>query len=107
MRLYDDIIISGNKAIAKSYAKINLTLDVIAKREDGYHDVSMVMQTINLYDNITVTKVNKGINLSVSGAELPLDSSNIAYKAAEVFFNECGIEGGADIHIEKNIPKHH
>ena len=104
MRLYSDIIISGNKAIAKSYAKINLTLDVIAKRIDGYHDVSMVMQSINLYDNITVIRKEKGIKLSISGAELPLDGNNIAYKAAEVFFTECGITGGADIHIEKNIP---
>lgn len=104
MRLYNDIIISGNKAVAKSYAKINLTLDVLSRRENGYHDVCMVMQTINLYDTVTVVKKNEGIALSISNDELPTDGRNIAYKAAEIFFNECGINGGAEINIDKNIP---
>ncbi len=104
MRLYNDIIISDDKAIAKSYAKINLTLDVLSKRDNGYHDVCMVMQTINLYDTVTVIKQKDGINLTVNSNELPIDDKNIAYKAAEVFFKECNISGGASIHIEKNIP---
>ena len=53
--LCDDIIISADRAIARSYAKINLTLDVLGKRENGYHDVEMIMQTISLFDLLIIT----------------------------------------------------
>ncbi len=104
MRLSDEIIINGNRAYARSYAKINLTLDVLNKREDGYHNVSMVMQTVNLCDMVTVEKNEKEITLVTNLNYLPLGEKNIAWKAAKIFFEECQIKGGARIDIQKNIP---
>lgn len=104
MRLFDDIIINGNRAICKSYAKINLTLDVLGKRDNGYHDVSMIMQTVNLADSLIIDRTKSGILLNTNLPFLPNDSKNIAYAAAELFFKECEISGGARINIRKNIP---
>lgn len=104
MRLLDDIIITGNRAIAKSYAKINLTLDVLNRLENGYHSVCMVMQSLNLFDLVTVEKASSGICVSSNVSELPSDANNIAYKAAELFFEKIAICGGAKIELSKNIP---
>ena len=91
--------------ICKSYAKINLALDVIKKREDNYHELSMIMQSIGLYDTLTINKTDKaGINLSSDKPYLPTDSKNVAYKATELFFQRAEIKCGIDIFIEKNIP---
>ena len=104
MNLCDDIIISRNRAIAKSYAKVNLTLDVLGKLENGYHEVKMVMQPLNLFDLIIVKKAPAGIIIKNNIPALPCDNKNIAYKAAELFFEETGIIGGVSINIKKNIP---
>ncbi len=104
MRLYDDIIISGSRAIARSYAKVNLTLDVLGKRADGYHDVKMIMQTTGLFDLVIVDKEPYGISVSTNLKFLPTGDKNIAWKAAAAFFESCGIKGGARILIHKNIP---
>lgn len=87
-------------------AKINLTLDVLGKRFDGYHDVSMIMQAVSLYDEITVnTCETQGITISCGYPGVPEDSSNIAYKAAELFFDHTKItKYGVHIHIGKTIP---
>lgn len=87
----------------KAYAKINLTLDVINKRPDGYHELETVMRTISLYDTVSVEKADK-IILTCSEPGVPLDEKNTCHKAAEVFFKDTGILGGAKIIIEKNIP---
>lgn len=84
-------------------AKINLILDVTGKRADGYHDVKMIMQTLEFGDTVTIEKARCGIALSGTGALL-YDKTNLAYKSAELFFKKSGIVGGADIHIEKRIP---
>lgn len=102
--LYDDIIITGHRAIARSYAKINLTLDVLKKLENGYHEVEMIMQSLSLFDLIIVDKQHYGIGIRTNVKFLPNDSSNIAYKAAELFFKHTGIKGGCKILIHKNIP---
>lgn len=104
MRLYDDIVISHDRAIARSYAKVNLTLDVTGRRENGYHDVRMIMQSVSLFDLVIVDKLNSGISISCNIKYLPCDDRNIAYKSAALFFEECGIKGGAKILIHKNIP---
>ena len=104
MNLCDDIIISRNRAIAKSYAKVNLTLDVLGKLENGYHEVRMVMQPLNLFDLILVKKAPAGIIIKTNNPVLPCDNKNIAYKAAELFFEETEIRGGVSINIKKNIP---
>lgn len=100
----DDIVISGNRAMARSYAKINLTLDVLNKRADGYHNVEMVMQTLNLYDLVLVDRDVSGISISTNLKYLANNEKNIAYKAAEAFYNTLGIKGGVKIMIHKNIP---
>lgn len=87
-----------------AYAKINLMLDVIKKRDDGFHDVKMIMQTLELCDVITAEKTESGIYLSGSDLSLDYGESNLAYKAAVLFFKISEINGGAKIHIEKNIP---
>lgn len=102
--LYDDIVITGQRAMARSYAKINLTLDVLGKRPDGYHDVEMIMQTVSLYDMIIVDKCDEGIEISTNLKFLPVNENNIAYKAARDFFQYTHINKGCKIIIHKNIP---
>ncbi len=104
MSIISDMIISGNRAIARSYAKINLTLDVLGKRPDGYHDVEMVMQTVSLFDLIIADKTADSIRISTNLRYLPCNEKNIAYKAAALFFAETGIKGGVKFLIHKNIP---
>ncbi|MBE6897020.1 MAG: 4-(cytidine 5'-diphospho)-2-C-methyl-D-erythritol kinase [Ruminococcaceae bacterium] len=93
-----------------AYAKINLTLDVLNKREDGYHEISSVMQTISLCDvlsfNIEDRKDNENeIIITSNDNDLPTDSKNLCHKACTLFFEEFGICGKTvNIHIEKNIP---
>lgn len=102
--LKDDIVITGSRAIARSYAKINLTLDVLGKRDNGYHDVEMIMQTVSLFDLIIIDKTHSGIKITTNLHFLPTNEKNIAYLAAQAFFNKTGINGGCHININKNIP---
>ena len=89
----------------KALAKINLGLDVLGRRENGYHDVRMVMQTIYLYDNVTVEKTAEaGIRLECNLFYLPLDENNIAYKAAKLLMDEFDIQKGVRIVLDKHIP---
>ena len=97
------------KAIVKAPAKINLTLDIVGKRADGYHDVAMVMQTVSLYDTVTVeTNGEKGEGIEVSCPaypEVPTDDSNIVCKAAKAFFTATGTAPKPlKITIDKVIP---
>ena len=71
MLLSDDIILNGGRAIAKSYAKINLTLDVLGRMENGYHEIEMVMQTVNLFDLVIVDRQEHGIRVSTNLRYLP------------------------------------
>ena len=94
-----------NSIILKGRAKINLSLDVVGKRENGYHDLEMIMQSINLYDTIYIRKTKvSGVRLKTNYSWLPTNEKNIAYKAAELFFKETGISGGVAIEITKHIP---
>lgn len=89
----------------KALAKINLGLDVVGKREDGYHLVRMVMQTIHLFDSIQMQKIRTpGIQLTSNMKYLPKDEHNIAYKAAELLIQEFKLTEGIHIHITKRIP---
>lgn len=94
------------KATFKSFAKINLTLDVLGKLPNGYHDIKMIMQSISLYDMITVEAYTEGegINITTSLPYLPANNDNLAYRAAELFLEETGISGQVNIHLEKHIP---
>lgn len=89
-----------------AFAKVNLTLDVLGKREDGYHDLCSVMQTISLHDGITL-QLNTGEEwkLLCETDGVPCDSRNLAWKAARVFFDSTGLEpDGVTIGIQKRIP---
>ena len=95
----------NNTITLKALAKINLGLDVLGRRENGYHDVRMVMQTIYLYDNVTLSKTEEtGIQLSCNLFYLPVDESNIAYKAAKLLIDEFHIQEGVRIELDKHIP---
>ena len=88
----------------KAYGKVNISLDVVGKREDGYHLLSMIMQNIDLYDEIEVEKQECGIILECDKSYVPVDNRNLAYKAAEIFKERYDIVDGVKINIEKNIP---
>ncbi|TDX51272.1 4-(cytidine 5'-diphospho)-2-C-methyl-D-erythritol kinase [Orenia marismortui] len=88
----------------KSYAKINLTLDVLAKRKDGYHEVEMIMQTIDLSDKLSFSKIKKGIEIITDHPDVPTDNSNLIYKAAKMLFGEFGITEGIRVNLTKRIP---
>ena len=92
------------KITLKAPAKINLYLDVGARRPDGYHDIKSIMHTVDLCDTVTVDTDRDGIFLTCSDTSLPTGRENLAYKAAEVFFEKSGINAAAQIHIEKKIP---
>lgn len=86
----------------KAFAKINLFLDIESRREDGYHDILSVMQTVDLCDNITLERIERGIELSNDiGIEKERD---LAYRAAAAFFDAVGARGGVRISVDKRIP---
>ena len=86
-------------------AKINLALDVLRRREDGYHEVRMIMQSIRLFDRLTLERTNKsGITLSSNLSFLPNDENNLVYRAADLLRQEFGITDGLQIRLEKRIP---
>lgn len=93
-----------NKIVLEAAAKLNLSLDITGIRQDGYHLLDSVMQSISLYDRVALVKKDFGITLDVDNPKIPKDSKNTAYKSAEAFFEDTGISGGVDIFIEKSIP---
>ncbi len=87
-----------------AYAKLNLTLDILRKREDGYHDLQMVMQTVELHDDVTVT-LTDGTGIDCRCGEIPGDETNLAVRAARAFFEAAGAAPrGLAIDIAKRIP---
>lgn len=88
----------------KAYAKINLGLDVTGRLPNGYHQVRMIMQSIDLWDHLTLQKASDGITLTSDSQELPLDENNLAYRAAALMLEKCRISSGVRIHLQKNIP---
>ena len=85
-------------------AKINLTLDILGKRPDGFHEVAMVMQTIGLHDTLVMEKTERDIELSINVPWLKADEKNLAWRAAELIRQEYGLEGGVRIELTKRIP---
>ena len=89
----------------RACAKINLGLDVVRRRPDGYHDVRMIMQMLSLCDEVTVKRTAEpGIRLNCDLAELPCDASNIAWRAAAAVMERFGLQEGVLIDIRKHIP---
>lgn len=89
----------------KALAKINLGLDVIRRREDGYHEVRMVMQTIHLYDRLDIVRSHEpGIRIQSNLNFLPVNENNLVYKAGMLLMDEFGITDGVDVRLTKRIP---
>lgn len=89
----------------RAFAKINLGLDVIRRREDGYHDVRMIMQTIQMYDQLEMEKKgSKGIALTTNLSYIPVNENNLVYKAAKLLMDQYQIQEGVSIHLNKFIP---
>ena len=95
-----------DKVNERAYGKINLSLDVLGRRANGYHDVSMVMQTVDLYDVITLRKLSDRdeIILTTDVDNIPLDEGNIVYKAIKLIKEEYGIDIGVSADIKKRLP---
>lgn len=94
----------GSSVTEQAPAKINLALLVGEKHPDGYHDVTSVMQSVSLCDTVTARRASGGITLTCSDPSLACDETNLAYRAAALFFEETGIEGGVHLTLEKVIP---
>lgn len=94
-----------NTVTVKAYAKINLGLDVLRKRADGYHDVCMIMQSLELHDKVTIhKKKDEGIVVRTNLSYLPCNQDNLVYKAAALFIQTQGIKDGLFLELEKYIP---
>lgn len=93
-----------NKLILESHGKINLSLDVLYKREDGYHELNTIMQEIDLKDTIILKEIDKGIEIQCNDKDVPLDQKNLVYKAWEKMTDITGENRGIHITIEKQIP---
>lgn len=89
----------------KTRAKINLSIDIVGKREDGYHLVEMIMQSIDLYDILYIKEIDcDKIIIKTDSVEIPVDESNIVYKAVKLIKKTYNINKGVEVYIEKNIP---
>lgn len=88
----------------KAYAKINLGLDVIRRLPNGYHQVKMIMQTVDICDELFLEKAASGVTLTTDSGELPADENNLIYKAALLMQEKFSLTEGVRIHLKKNIP---
>jgi 4-diphosphocytidyl-2-C-methyl-D-erythritol kinase len=88
----------------KSYAKINWTLDVLFKREDGYHELRTIYQTVSLHDKLRISRTSGAIEILCDDERVPADETNLAHKAALLLRDAANIKAGARIEIEKRIP---
>ena len=88
----------------RSPCKVNLLLNILGKRSDGFHELETIMQPVNLCDDLSFERTGTGIQLSCSDPTLPVDSKNLVYRAADKFLAAAEIPGGVKIHLEKKIP---
>lgn len=96
---------SKNDISLKALAKINLGLDVVRRREDGYHEVRMIMQTIQLYDRLDIKRTHEpGIQIQTNLSFLPVNENNLIYKAAKLLMDEFSITDGVSVKLDKRIP---
>lgn len=94
-----------DKISLKALAKINLGLDVVRRREDGYHEVRMIMQTIHLFDRVNIEKTSEpGIKIKTNLSYLPVNENNLIYKAGRLLMDEFDIAEGVSVDLDKRIP---
>src|SRR5688572_30455775 len=87
-----------------SPCKVNLLLNILGKRADGYHELETIIHPVNLHDRLTFTAGGEGIQLRCNSPEVPTDATNLVHRAAAAFFELAGIRSGVRIELEKNIP---
>jgi 4-diphosphocytidyl-2-C-methyl-D-erythritol kinase len=87
-----------------SYSKINLTLNILAKRQDGYHNIETIMQSINLNDRVFIKEEKEGIKIKCNHPQVPIDDQSLAYRSAKKILSRCRITKGVKIEIDKKIP---
>jgi len=92
------------RLVKKSPCKVNLILNILGKRADGFHELETVMQPVNLGDEMTFERAGTGLQLTCSNPELPTDSKNLVHRAATAFFAAAKISDGVKIHLQKNLP---
>jgi 4-diphosphocytidyl-2-C-methyl-D-erythritol kinase len=90
--------------LLKAHAKVNLGLNIIAKRGDGFHEVDTLLARLELHDELTLEPRDQGISLTIENADLPTDNKNLAYRAAELYLKKSSETSGVHIHLKKNIP---
>ena len=89
--------------VLKSHCKVNLLLNILGRREDGFHDLETIMQPVPLCDELQLERTEKGLKLSCNDSRLPMDSSNLVHRAATAFLSKAEVEG-VRIHLQKNLP---
>ena len=104
MMIGGDDLITDDSIIVDGNAKINLTLDILGKRPDGYHEVAMVMQSIGLHDTVKLSKIPRGIELVLDVPGLEADEQNLAWRAAQLLLGGEETPGGVRIELTKRIP---
>ena len=88
----------------KAPAKVNLFLEILGKRDDGYHEIETIMQEIDLADSLQFEETQEGVTLECNDKNIPANQDNLVCKAANLILEECGIKKGVLINLEKNIP---
>jgi 4-diphosphocytidyl-2-C-methyl-D-erythritol kinase len=88
----------------RSYAKINWTLDVIFKREDGFHELRTIYQTVSLHDRLRISDTSNAIEVTCDDSRVPADETNLVHRAATALRRSAGVKAGARVEIEKRIP---
>ena len=89
--------------VLKSHCKVNLLLNILGRREDGFHELETIMQPVPLYDELQLERRGKGLELSCNDPRLPMDASNLVHRAATAFQVKAEV-GGVRIHLQKNLP---
>ncbi len=92
-----------HSVVVSAPAKLNLTLDITGRRPDGYHTLDMIMQSVSLFERVTIKK-SGGLWLAMPDTQIPLNETNTVYQATQVFFHETGLLAGASITVEKRVP---
>ena len=97
--------IEGLKELTvQAAAKVNLYLDILGRRSDGYHEIESIIQSVKLYDKIILRPRRRGIKIACTHPQVPLDEGNICYRAVEILSTVLGMKQGLEIEIQKNIP---
>ena len=88
----------------RSPCKVNLLLNILRRRPDGFHELETVMHPIRIYDELSISRTNRGIELTCTNPSLPTDAGNLVHKAASLFLEKTNIKQGVRLHLEKRIP---